>query len=351
MTTARRETSFSPNYDAQPRQDGDFLSQKSRNPVVERILIDEGETEHASIHEYLVHMHNETFYKLREAQPKSRAVDVAYLRTPAWTTSHNKGYEKEYSEHMAKIGMAVLTITPQQNLLGVGNMSKNAHDYVTAGQYFAERSGLDSTRFVTGGSSRGAMHSLAMAKVAPAHEAHVDYIDSISPCLPQGIVISKLGQVAKRLCKEPARLLRIANEHPQYIGVLANTITTDLREQFQQLKEIVPLTSGMSGQLAARMPEDTFGYVQQYRDDGLAHPEQWPEILDRFPNIYHAYDSGAHLDCVSPEMLAASVRRMEYVRDGLVSGAVGSVALHDMVAVGNPEFEGESSYPLRAVAL
>ncbi len=328
-------------YSTVPRDSGDFLSRR-HNPVKATELVYKDETADATIREHNIRMLDGTQYKVSDIQPKHQTTDATYLRTPAWTTSHNKGYEREYALSMAKLGVAVLSMTPQQNLLSIGNMGKSSHDYVSTGQYFATKHGRDSSRFIAGGSSRGAMYSLAIAKAAPSHEAHVDYIDSISPCLPYGLVVSKLGAMASRLTKEPGRLIKMVTKHPHYTNVLAGTITTDLREQIQQLKELPALVSGATGQLAVRMPTDTFGYVQQYHDDGLAHVEDWPEVLSRFPLIRPSYDEGAHLDCVSPDTLAASIRRMEFVRDGFIAGAVGSVALHDMIVPGNSAFTGNT---------
>jgi hypothetical protein len=321
---------------------GDFLSEKRRNPVHKTEVTYEDETQKALIREHRVQMRDGAYYKFSEVLPKQPQIDVPLIWTPAFTTSHNKGVSKHYALAMADLGVPTFSISPQQNRLRIGNMSRGSHDHIEASMHIAGSLGLDRTHFMAAGPSRGGDQALAMTGVAPAHEAEVVYFDSLAACMARGLFNKDFRKQAAKLKHEPASLMGAIRKGPrEYIGVLATTVTYDLGEAYQQAKEVVTLIDGSPGRLAAKMPESSFGVAQQYVNDGLAFHEHWPEVLDQFPNVYQFYDEGSHFHCVDPEEIDKSIERVAHARDGIMSGAVGAAALHDCVAVKNPLFQRE----------
>jgi hypothetical protein len=329
---------------------GDSLSQKRRNPVKGSEVVYKDETEHALINEHRIWMQDGSQYKLSEVQPKHQAIDVPLIWTPAFTTSHNKGYGREFALGAANLGIPVFAISPQQNLGRIGNMSKGSHDHIETAQYIARIRELNSRHFMTAGPSRGGDQALAMAGVAPAHEAEVVFFQSDAACMMNGLELSKLPEQAAMLKHEPKSLIRMVTKGPiGYRAVLLNTVATDPIEAFQQSKEVFTLTDGSVGRLTRKMPKKSFGVAKRFRYDGLAFNSSTPSVLDPFENVYQQEDEGSHFDCVSPEQLVESIGNIADVRDGIMSGAIGAAALHDMVAVGNPRFQRESDRHLSVV--
>ena len=341
--TANMERSFvsATNFETTPRNSGDFLSREIDNPVKSMHVTYEDETPDAIIHERRVIMADGTRYKMAEVMPKRPKVDVINLRTPAWTTSWNKGYERHYALEMAKIGVANICVSPQQYLLKIGNMTNNAHDYVEAALVSAYEHDMDTEHLTAGGSSRGGMFSKAIARVSPDHGAETESIDSLGACMPNGIILEEMPRALGKLSHEPGRLLQIIMHDPLgYTRVLASTITTDAVEMYQHGKEIVSLVDGSTGKNTDGMPLTTAGFVQQFTSDGLAFHESWPKRLDPFPHIQQRVSPGTHMDCIAPWNFRQSIERARHIRDGHIGGAVGGSALFLAVIDGNPAFQG-----------
>ena len=341
--TANMERSFisATNFETTPRNSGAFLSREIENPIKSMQVTYEDETPDAVIHERRVVMANGTRYKMAEVMPKRPKVDIVNLRTPAWTTSWNKGYERHYALEMAKIGVANICVSPQQNFLKIGNMTESAHDYVEAALTSAYEHDMDTEHLTAGGSSRGAMYSKAIARVSPEHGAETDSIDSLAACMPGGLLFNQMPLAFSKLSHEPGRLLQIIMHDPfGYTRVLANTITTDASEMYQHGKEIVALVDASTGKNAAEMPLTTAGFVHQFSSDGLAFHEGWPAVLDPFTNIRQRVSPGTHMDCIAPWNFKRSIDRQRHIRDGHMSGAIGGAALFHSVIDGNIAFQG-----------
>lgn len=340
--TAYMETPFTstPDFETTPRKNGDFLSQ-SKNPVRETIVVGEDETPYANIRELIVRMKDGAYYKASEVLPKRRKVDVMNVRTPAWTTSHNKGYEKEYALGLAAIGVGNICFSPQQNRARIGNMHRSSHDYVEAALTRAHKNGFVTDHLNANGSSRGAMYARVMAAIAPKHGAHADTIESIGAALPKGIVAKDTPRALGRLAHEPLGLVRVVtHDIVNYTPILVDTVTHDLREMEQHGKELFTLIDGSTGRHGAKMPDETAGFDQQFGHDGLGFREHLGEVLDSFGQIHQRLSDGTHIYCVSPWILGQSLERQGHIRDGYMAGAVGSTALYNMVIYDNEAFQG-----------
>lgn len=326
---------------------GIFLPFDGNKQVKFSKIVYEDETRDAYIYEHFVKMKNGSHYKASEVQPKKRKVNVVNERTPAWTTSHNKGHEKYIAFELAKIGVANICISPQQNITKIGNMTKSAHDYIEITRHLAGNRGLDPNRATIGGSSRGEMYANAVSRLAPEHNFAIDYREGSGGAMPRGLRLNKVPSAGRKLLKEPGRLLHIVLNNPlEATAMLIDTPARNLGEAAQQAKEVVTLLDGSTGEHAENMPPETFGVDTQFIDDGLADGEEWPGIFDPYSNMYLHVLPGTHMDCVSPQMVNTTVNRLRFIRDGYLSGAIGSQALHDMVAVGNPAFQtAQPFYP------
>lgn len=302
--TVSRETSFSPNYDAQPRQDGDFLS-LDRNPVVTKpdefdpyILYDKGGL---TISEGMVELEDGTFVEIAYSEIDKNRLHVpegvnglATYEATAWTTRGRGMYTYELI-NQSDMGVEGTIMNSSSTKGKRYSPTENGRNLLEIMRWQAPLLERDEKQVMLKGVSQGFHVGVSAADQAKNYNMDVIAMNMRAGCLPDGLTRSILRKAPRKIANEILALPRLRGTG-RALFHFAKTLDATKRGTYTHGQTVRGLLSGHAGWHMRHMPQSTFGHFSAGEGDFMSDSEAIEEIVEKFPHASVSTDGRSHLD-------------------------------------------------------